>query len=195
MKKLISTIVLFVAAILFPIHVYAHSGGTDSKGGHYNRSTGEYHYHHGYSAHQHKDMDGDGDLDCPYEFDTKPNYSEIPKATIDPKLLEEMEESIQRMQELTNSEKSRISPENVSKNQSSDSNKPKILLAAENKKKEKDFKLPEMTFLVPIVYIFLFVLSQIVGLINENLSEKLTIFIFKLILFTLPIGLLLIIFA
>jgi hypothetical protein len=106
-----------------------------------------------------------------------------------------MEESIQRMQELTNSEKSRISPENVSKNQPSDSNKPKILLAAENKKKEKDFELPEMTFLVPIVYIFLFVLSQIVGLINENLSEKLTIFIFKLILFTLPIGLLLIFFA
>ena len=195
MKKSIFLIILIVVAALFPINAYAHSGGTDSKGGHYNRSTGEYHYHHGYSAHQHKDMDGDGDLDCPYEFDTKPNYSEIPKATIDPKLLEEMEKSIQRMQELTNSEKSRISPENVSKNQSSDSNKPKILLAAENKKKEKDFKLPEMTFLVPIVYIFIFVLSQIVGLVNENLSEKLTIFIFKLILFTLPIGLLLIFFA
>lgn len=60
--------VLIVAATLFPIHVYAHSGGTDSKGGHYNRSTGEYHYHHGYSAHQHRDIDGDGKLDCPYEF-------------------------------------------------------------------------------------------------------------------------------
>lgn len=33
--------------------VFAHSGGTDSAGGHYNRSTGEYHYHHGYPAHQH----------------------------------------------------------------------------------------------------------------------------------------------
>jgi hypothetical protein len=31
----------------------AHSGGTDSRGGHYDRSTGEYHYHHGKPAHQH----------------------------------------------------------------------------------------------------------------------------------------------
>lgn len=27
--------------------VGAHSGGLDSKGGHYNRKTGEYHYHRG----------------------------------------------------------------------------------------------------------------------------------------------------
>ena len=32
---------------------FAHSGGTDSNGGHYNRYTGEYHYHHGEKAHQH----------------------------------------------------------------------------------------------------------------------------------------------
>ncbi len=31
---------LFCTALL-----YAHSGGTDSKGGHYNRRTGSYHYH------------------------------------------------------------------------------------------------------------------------------------------------------
>ena len=48
--------------------VFAHPGRTDSNGGHYNRSTGEYHYHHGHSAHQHYDMDGDGILDCPYTF-------------------------------------------------------------------------------------------------------------------------------
>lgn len=39
----------------------AHSGGTDSNGGHYNHSTGEYHYHHGYPAHQHP-----GGV-CPYD--------------------------------------------------------------------------------------------------------------------------------
>lgn len=43
----------------------AHPGGTDSSGGHYNRSTGEYHYHHGYSAHDH--VDGV----CPYDYDDK----------------------------------------------------------------------------------------------------------------------------
>ena len=40
---------------------YAHSGGTDAKGGHYDHSTGQYHYHHGYSAHQHPNGV------CPYE--------------------------------------------------------------------------------------------------------------------------------
>ena len=51
-----------------PVEVFGHSGRTDGSGGHYNRSTGEYHWHHGYGAHQHEDMDGDGDLDCPYDF-------------------------------------------------------------------------------------------------------------------------------
>jgi len=46
----------------------AHSGRTDSNGGHTNHSTGQYHYHHGYSAHQHYDMNGDGIKDCPYTF-------------------------------------------------------------------------------------------------------------------------------
>lgn len=43
----------------------AHGGKTDSKGGHTDRSTGEYHYHHGYSAHQHPNGV------CPYDFDDK----------------------------------------------------------------------------------------------------------------------------
>ena len=47
--------------------VFAHSGGTDSDGGHHDGS--DYHYHHGYPAHDHWDMDNDGDLDCPYLFD------------------------------------------------------------------------------------------------------------------------------
>jgi hypothetical protein len=54
-----------IVLLFFP--VFAHSGRTDSKGGH-NSSDG-YHYHHGYSAHDHWDMDGDGILDCPYDFD------------------------------------------------------------------------------------------------------------------------------
>lgn len=55
--------------------VFAHPGRTDSAGGHYDRSTGEYHYHHGYSAHQHYDMDGDGIPDCPYNFKDTTNHS------------------------------------------------------------------------------------------------------------------------
>lgn len=45
-----------------PCAVIAHSGGTDSNGGHYNRKTGEYHYHHGYPEHQHTNGK------CPYDF-------------------------------------------------------------------------------------------------------------------------------
>lgn len=33
--------------------IEAHSGRTDSSGGHNNRKTGGYHYHHGCSAHSH----------------------------------------------------------------------------------------------------------------------------------------------
>lgn len=51
--------------LLFASPVSAHPGRTDANGGHYNRSSGEYHYHHGYSAHQH--IDGK----CPYDFDDK----------------------------------------------------------------------------------------------------------------------------
>ena len=69
-SKVTRRITFFVLSFVFIISatVYAHSGGTDSKGGHKNHSTGEYHYHHGYAAHQHYDMDGDGDKDCPYTF-------------------------------------------------------------------------------------------------------------------------------
>lgn len=48
---------LIIALLLFTLSIEtsAHTGGTDSEGGHYNRSTGEYHYHHGFPAHQHED--------------------------------------------------------------------------------------------------------------------------------------------
>jgi hypothetical protein len=61
-------IILFTIFICCPLPVSAHSGRTDSDGGHTNHSTGEYHWHHGYSAHQHKDLDGDGYPEyCPFK--------------------------------------------------------------------------------------------------------------------------------
>lgn len=46
--------------LIISIPIYAHSGGTDRKGGHHDRKNGGYHYHHGYGPHQH-------DNGCPYE--------------------------------------------------------------------------------------------------------------------------------
>lgn len=66
---------LLAFLLLLSPTVLAHSGKTDANGGHYDRSTGEYHYHHGYPAHQHYDMDGDGIIDCPYDFDDKTDHS------------------------------------------------------------------------------------------------------------------------
>lgn len=64
---------LFLPSFVFTVS--AHPGKTDSQGGHYDWSTGEYHYHHGYSAHDHYDMDGDGIVDCPYNFNDRTGYS------------------------------------------------------------------------------------------------------------------------
>ena len=47
MKK---TVLLFIIFVTFVSISFAHPGRTDSNGGHYDRSTGEYHYHNdGYS--------------------------------------------------------------------------------------------------------------------------------------------------
>ena len=62
-KRLIALLLLILLISL----AAAHSGRTDASGGHWDRSTGEYHYHHGYSAHQH--IDGT----CPYDFDDQTN--------------------------------------------------------------------------------------------------------------------------
>lgn len=64
MNRIIVSMVALFASISF-----LHSGRTDAQGGHYDRSTGEYHFHHGYPAHDHYDIDGDGTVDCPYRFD------------------------------------------------------------------------------------------------------------------------------
>ena len=61
MRKFILFFLLLL--LCFPIASLAHPGRTDANGGHYDRSTGEYHYHHGYPAHQHTDGI------CPYDYD------------------------------------------------------------------------------------------------------------------------------
>lgn len=62
-------LLIFLTVIALALPVQAHSGRTDSSGGHYDSSTGEYHYHHGYPAHQHT-----GGV-CPYESKNKTNHS------------------------------------------------------------------------------------------------------------------------
>lgn len=61
-------IILLVLMCCFCATAHAHSGRTDSNGGHTDHATGDYHYHHGYSAHDHYDIDGDGIVDCPMTF-------------------------------------------------------------------------------------------------------------------------------
>lgn len=63
MKKFFTLVCTVLVAFILAIIGFAHPGGTDENGGHYDRSTGEYHYHHGYSAHQHEDGV------CPYELE------------------------------------------------------------------------------------------------------------------------------
>lgn len=53
MKKLLVSFIFCICLLLSPSGSWAHPGRTDSQGGHYDLSTGEYHYHHGYPAHQH----------------------------------------------------------------------------------------------------------------------------------------------
>lgn len=65
MKKILSFLALILTVFVSLVAVQSHSGNTDASGGHYNRSTGEYHYHHGYPAHSHTDGK------CPYDYDDK----------------------------------------------------------------------------------------------------------------------------
>ncbi len=50
MKKGKLVAIIALLAVLNSTQVYGHSGRTDANGGHYNRSTGEYHYHNGGSS-------------------------------------------------------------------------------------------------------------------------------------------------
>lgn len=67
MKRLITLMLMCVFLVCVPIS--AHPGRTDGAGGHYDRSSGEYHYHHGYSAHQHPNGE------CPYDYEDKTSSS------------------------------------------------------------------------------------------------------------------------
>jgi hypothetical protein len=61
MRKIIAFCVcLFVIICLLSVQAYAHPGRTDSNGGHYDHSTGEYHYHSGSSS-QSGSSGGSGD--------------------------------------------------------------------------------------------------------------------------------------
>lgn len=71
MKKIILILAIVLLLFCFITFVsFAHSGGTDSNGGHTDSSTGEYHYHHGYPAHQHANGK------CPY-IDSKNESSSV----------------------------------------------------------------------------------------------------------------------
>jgi hypothetical protein len=70
MKKVIYIFIISIILLsnICTITVSAHSGRTDSNGGHYNNSTGEYHYHCGGNpAHQHYGGS------CPYEKSNNKN--------------------------------------------------------------------------------------------------------------------------
>lgn len=74
--KIFIKILLCLLIFAFPLSLisYAHSGRTDANGGHYDRTTGEYHYHHGFPAHQHPNGI------CPYlkkKKNTKKNNSSM----------------------------------------------------------------------------------------------------------------------
>jgi hypothetical protein len=78
MKKIfaLSFSVIFIFALV--VICFAHPGGTDGSGGHYDSSAGEYHYHHGYPAHQHEDGE------CPYkEGKNKSAFAQVIDGTID----------------------------------------------------------------------------------------------------------------
>ncbi len=57
-------LVLFGAFWVCSDRAQAHSGGTDSNGGHYNRKTGQYHYHGG-TKNKSRDVDADYDYTPP----------------------------------------------------------------------------------------------------------------------------------
>lgn len=61
MKRIFCIVLSVLLLVILAVPVTAHSGRTDSSGGHYDHSSGEYHYHHGEPAHQHPNGK------CPYD--------------------------------------------------------------------------------------------------------------------------------
>ena len=69
-KRIILLLLVIVLSVCFiPMSASAHSGKTDSAGGHHDTATGEYHYHHGHPAHDHKNGV------CPYGDYDDTDYS------------------------------------------------------------------------------------------------------------------------
>ena len=69
MRKIVILLInIILLSVALFVYVYAHSGKTDSRGGHYDHQYGTYHYHHGYRAHSHANGG------CPY-YDDKTNHS------------------------------------------------------------------------------------------------------------------------
>lgn len=64
-KKIAVNLLLLIMGI--NSFVFAHSGRTDSYGGHMDNSVGIYHYHHGFSAHYHNNNE------CPYDTSKESN--------------------------------------------------------------------------------------------------------------------------
>ena len=71
MKNYVTKVLLILLAFILTLGLCssAHSGRTDSNGGHRETATGDYHYHHGYPAHYHTSGV------CPYNFDDKTGSS------------------------------------------------------------------------------------------------------------------------
>lgn len=61
-----TAVIAILLALVLASPCVAHSGRTDSDGGHYDHSTGDYHYHHGKPAHYHY-----ADGSCPYVIKAK----------------------------------------------------------------------------------------------------------------------------
>lgn len=68
-RRILSICIALLTIFLLFTVAFAHPGDTDSSGGHYDSSTGEYHYHHGYPAHQHTNGQ------CPYDFDDRTGWN------------------------------------------------------------------------------------------------------------------------
>lgn len=68
MKNTIFVCIL-ILMFLFSFQVFAHSGKTDSNGGHNDNVNGGYHYHHGHPAHDHPNGE------CPYIEANKDNQT------------------------------------------------------------------------------------------------------------------------
>lgn len=66
-------LILFILILQFIVTVNAHPGRTDSNGGHYDRSTGEYHYHNG----EHAGKKQSDKKDSEYNYSGKTNNNSL----------------------------------------------------------------------------------------------------------------------